>query len=107
MRLWGLAPKRMGKSGGGGHDGGCGGRWLCLGSSGWPSWDSRAWRAWQGLKGPRNARGGKGPLVWEILAKVVGSGVAEPGVTDENEKAEGLRTRIWLVSGNTGWMGAW
>lgn len=46
-------------------------------------------------------------MVWEILAKVVGSGVTEPGVTDENEKAEGLRTRIWLVSGNTGWMGAW
>ena len=43
----------------------------------------RAWRAWQGLMGHRDARCGKGHWAWEILAKVAGSGVTEPGDADE------------------------
>ena len=82
----GLSPRRMGHSGeevtGAGRR-----KWREMVVSGGPragqAGGCRAWRAWQGLMGHRDARCGKGHWAWEILAKVAGSGVTEPGDADE------------------------
>lgn len=85
--LGGLSPRRMGHLGeevtGAGRR-----KWREMVVSGGPragqAGGCRVWGAWQGLRGHRDAGGGRGHWVWEILAKVAGSGVTEPGDADES-----------------------